>query len=373
VSGAASCSVTFRGNGSTGSAQITATTAAPNQAVATFNATVGTTNTSPTQIKFLSANNGAHVAASSTSTYTSPTVGSRVRFQVTNSNGDGVNGQLIQATVDKGYVSAGDTSTPLPGSCNGTNTTDSQSSATITIDGTQTDGVVEFTVCAKSGTTGTINVTAHNLSTSMTDAKTTVTSAGVPSKVETTVTGNSVTAKVTDKDGNEAADGTVVVFTVPAFTGSVAPTCGTTSSGKVSASAAFSTTGGQVLVTVFINDSGNQPAASCNGGAVANGTVAAATASVNVGNGTGTGTGTGAGFTGTAPARGSIGLLVTAGATNAASLVSALGTAGCPVESLAILEGGVWKIYINGAPAVVNAAFPASVGATVAFFVRCQA
>lgn len=101
---------------------------------------------------------------------------------------------------------------------------------------------------------------------------------------------------------------------------------------------------------------------SCTASVQATGTV------VNPGGGGGTGTG---GFTGTAPARGSIGLLVTSGASNAAGLVAALGTAGCPVESLAILEGGVWKIYINGAPAVVNAAFPASIPGTTAFFVRC--
>ncbi|MCC6238073.1 MAG: hypothetical protein IT299_10950 [Dehalococcoidia bacterium] len=60
-------------------------------------------------------------------------------------------------------------------------------------------------------------------------------------------------------------------------------------------------------------------------------------------------------------------------ASGAAGLVSALATAGCTAESLAVLEGGVWKIYINGAPAVVNSAFPGTVAATTAFFVRCAA
>jgi hypothetical protein len=77
------------------------------------------------------------------------------------------------------------------------------------------------------------------------------------------------------------------------------------------------------------------------------------------------------GFTGTAPAAGSIGLLVTSDASDAAGLVAALGTAGCTVESLAVLEAGTWKVYINGAPAVVNAAFPASLAATTPFFTRC--
>ena len=79
------------------------------------------------------------------------------------------------------------------------------------------------------------------------------------------------------------------------------------------------------------------------------------------------------GFIGTAPGSGSIALLVTSGTCTAAGLVSALGAANCTVESLAILEGGVWKIHINGAPAIVNAAFPATLAPTTAFFVRCQA
>jgi len=79
------------------------------------------------------------------------------------------------------------------------------------------------------------------------------------------------------------------------------------------------------------------------------------------------------GFTGTAPGSGSIALLVTSGTCNAAGLITALGTAGCTVESLAVLEGGVWKIHINGAPAIVNTPFPTSLPALTAFFVRCQA
>ena len=137
-----------------------------------------------------------------------------------------------------------------------------------------------------------------------------------------------------------------------------------------SASAPFCGSGGQVLVTVFINDTGNAPASTC----AALGSSAPVAMTVNLGSGvTPPATGGGSGFIGTAPARGSIALLVTAGPTNAASLVSAFATAGCTVESLAILEGGVWKIYINGAPAVVNSAFPTALPGTLAFFVRCQA
>jgi hypothetical protein len=56
-----SCTLTFRGNGTTGTAQITATTASPNEAVNTFNATVGSSNTTPTAVKHFSTNNSGHV------------------------------------------------------------------------------------------------------------------------------------------------------------------------------------------------------------------------------------------------------------------------------------------------------------------------
>ena len=78
-----------------------------------------------------------------------------------------------------------------------------------------------------------------------------------------------------------------------------------------------------------------------------------------------------AGFTGTAPASGQIGLLGVTGAPTADELVTDLTAAGCTPESLAILVAGVWNIYIPGAPAVVNAGFPATV-TEPAFFVRCR-
>ena len=76
-------------------------------------------------------------------------------------------------------------------------------------------------------------------------------------------------------------------------------------------------------------------------------------------------------FTGTAPSAGSIGLLVTSGAASAADLIAALQTADCTVESISVLDDGAWLIFINGAPDVVNAAFPASLADLAPFFVRC--
>ena len=77
------------------------------------------------------------------------------------------------------------------------------------------------------------------------------------------------------------------------------------------------------------------------------------------------------GFTGTAPGPGSIGLLVTSGEATAASLTAALAADDCTVQTLAVLENGKWLIYISGAPAVVNAQFPATLDDDTPFFIRC--
>ena len=79
-----------------------------------------------------------------------------------------------------------------------------------------------------------------------------------------------------------------------------------------------------------------------------------------------------AGFSGTSPGAGSIGLLVTSAQSTPAELAAAIGAAGCEVEAIGILEGGLWYIYVPGAPDVVNAEFPASLAPTTPFFVRCR-
>lgn len=76
-------------------------------------------------------------------------------------------------------------------------------------------------------------------------------------------------------------------------------------------------------------------------------------------------------FAGAAPAAGSQGLLVTTRIANADDLVKALSTDGCSARVIAYLQAGTWKIYIPGAPTVVNAAFPASLPATTPLFIGC--
>ena len=77
-------------------------------------------------------------------------------------------------------------------------------------------------------------------------------------------------------------------------------------------------------------------------------------------------------FTGSVPAPGGRGLLVTARQASAGDVDSALGDSGCDASVLAVLESGVWTVYVVGAPAVVNAAFPSVLPASMPFFVRCR-
>lgn len=79
------------------------------------------------------------------------------------------------------------------------------------------------------------------------------------------------------------------------------------------------------------------------------------------------------GYSGTAPARGQVGLLVTSRASTPAGLSAALEVGGCTAATIAVLEGGQWRVYVVGAPPFVNATFPASLPQGTPFFVRCQA
>ena len=77
-------------------------------------------------------------------------------------------------------------------------------------------------------------------------------------------------------------------------------------------------------------------------------------------------------FTGSVPAPGGRGLLVTAQQASAGDLDVALGGSGCDASVFAVLESGVWTVYVVGAPAVVNAAFPSVLPASMPFFIRCR-
>ncbi len=78
-------------------------------------------------------------------------------------------------------------------------------------------------------------------------------------------------------------------------------------------------------------------------------------------------------FAGTAPPAGGIGLLVASQQSAVPELIDALRGAGCEALVFARLDAGTWLIYIVGAPALVNAAFPATLAANTPFFIRCAA
>ena len=74
---------------------------------------------------------------------------------------------------------------------------------------------------------------------------------------------------------------------------------------------------------------------------------------------------------GDVPAEG-VAILQTGAAATPAELTASLADLGCAAVGIAIAEGGAWLIHIPGAPAFVNAAFPASLPAGQLFLVRCQ-
>ncbi|MFN8639681.1 MAG: glycosyl hydrolase [Dehalococcoidia bacterium] len=53
--------------------------------------------------------------------------------------------------------------------------------------------------------------------------------------------------------------------------------------------------------------------------------------------------------------------------------ITDLGSGGCSVETLGLLQEGRWLLYVQGAPAAVNAAFPSTFVAGTPYLVRCRA
>ncbi len=76
-------------------------------------------------------------------------------------------------------------------------------------------------------------------------------------------------------------------------------------------------------------------------------------------------------FRGEVPPPGSMGLLVATQGTSPGALYDDLAAAGCTPTTIATLEDGHWRVYIEAAPAAVNAAFPELLAPETPFFVRC--
>jgi hypothetical protein len=73
---------------------------------------------------------------------------------------------------------------------------------------------------------------------------------------------------------------------------------------------------------------------------------------------------------GNVPSEG-VALLVTGAPVTADELAAALEGLGCAPVAIAVTEAGAWLVHVPGAPAFVNAAFPASLPAGKPFAVRC--
>jgi hypothetical protein len=78
-----------------------------------------------------------------------------------------------------------------------------------------------------------------------------------------------------------------------------------------------------------------------------------------------------ASFLGATPPPGGAALLVTLRRATAEEIRLALTGVGCRLQMLAVIGDDGWLVYIDGAPAAVNARFPASLAETTPFYVRC--
>ncbi len=76
-------------------------------------------------------------------------------------------------------------------------------------------------------------------------------------------------------------------------------------------------------------------------------------------------------WSGELPPEGGVAILQTTRETTAIDVAARLQQAGCNVVSMGVTSGGSWQMYIPGAPAFVNASFPATLQAGRGFVIRC--
>jgi hypothetical protein len=344
----------YRGKGTTGTDTIVATVSSLS-AVGTMTVTLPTAATTGTtaSTQSVTAVTNKAVAATTTSTgnqYVTPNVASDVTVRVVDGASNGVNGQVMLLSVDKGALAGG-----AGASCVGV-TAKSITQTTATIN--TVAGRVQATYCAVSTEQGTATLTSQNISTtSVANVTTTLTSAGKPDKVETAVTGTNITATVKDANGVVVANGTPVRFTIASTVGVASNACVLTSDGTATSVIALTGATGSVIVSTDFAETGT--AATCAAPGTVSKSFVVNLASGTVGGGTGTGTGTGGTGTissGSVPASGGFGLIVFGGGT-ATQLVTA---SGCPAATAAFwaTSAGAFVTYIPGTTiAAVNAAF----------------
>ncbi len=184
--------------------------------------------------------------------YFSTQTGTNISVKVTDSAGLGVNSQTVLITADKGFVQNG-FGAVCPGNTKAVSP--ATASAAPTLGATAEAGVIQLTYCGNQlDAAGKATLTAQNISTSMANATQTISMAGRPAKVEATVTGNAITATVTDSAGNAVADNTPVRFTISANAGAVSTACTTSSNGKASSVVALIAASGTVIVSSDYNE-----------------------------------------------------------------------------------------------------------------------
>lgn len=332
----------YNGTGSTGTDTIVVSVPSLS-AVGTVQITLtGATGTLPSALAFSSVDNGYVAANNSGATYTSPTASTALYFRVTDSAGNGVNGELMQVSTDKGALS--ETST-----C-GTSKVITPTSANKGGSASR-PGYVEVHYCPSSSQTGTATITAVDITTSsIAAATTTVVAAGKPSQVTAVVAGNVVTATAMDAGGNLVADGTVVTFSIPSTQGVVSVGCATTTKGVANTAAALVGSSGSVLISV----QAGSPAPTC---AAQGAVVASAVATVGLPSTTPPPSTGGAGTFDRAISNVGVNTAVWNGGT-IAQLDAATAAAGG--ISVTTYVGGKPKVEIPGAPAFVNAEFAAA-------------
>ena len=209
--------------------------------------------------------------------YISPTQQTNFAVQVQDSVGLGVNGQVLLVTVDKGILVAGFNATcGTAKAVTGTSVSQAQSSG-----GSAVAGSVSLTYCGNaSDAAGKATITVSNITTTMANASSTISTSGRPAKVEATYANGVITAKVTDSNGNNVADGTQVQFTISSTAGAVSNACTTTSNGGASSAVSLNSGSGTVIVTASWNESGALAAGCVAAAAVAQGGNAGAVGSI---------------------------------------------------------------------------------------------
>ena len=215
------------------------------------------------------------VAPTVTNTFISATTCTNFSVQVTDSAGLGVNSQVVLITVDKGALTAGfQGSISTAKAVTGTSATGPR----VYLDGVNKAGVIPMTFCGNQlDAAGKATITAQNISTSMANVTSTVTSGRQPGIIKATVEGGVIKATVTDASGNVVADGTPIQFTISSQAGAVSSACTVSSNGVASSAVALVSSTASVIVTASYATSGSAATCAATGSETVSATVVVTT------------------------------------------------------------------------------------------------